>query len=116
MPDSKKEAIIRVENVTAAYDQQVIIKDVSFEVYRGEGLCGSGWIGLRQKHAHETDDRFGKLPTTGDVYIAGEKHGRVTWAATSWHTTQNWSNVPEWGSFRLHDPPGKCQPSSGRIH
>ena len=39
------EPIIRVENFTAAYDGNVIINDISFEVHRGEVfviLGGSG--------------------------------------------------------------------------
>lgn len=42
-PDA--EAVIRVENLTAAYGDDVIMRDVSFEVYRGEVfviLGGSG--------------------------------------------------------------------------
>ena len=44
-PGEKREAIIRVENFTAAYDDQVVLADLNFEVYAGEVfaiLGGSG--------------------------------------------------------------------------
>ena len=43
--NSQREVIIRVEDFTAAYDGQVILEHVSFEVYAGEVfaiLGGSG--------------------------------------------------------------------------
>jgi ABC-type multidrug transport system ATPase subunit len=44
---AQREAIIRVENFTAAYNGQVVLEDVSFEVFTGEiffilGSSGSG--------------------------------------------------------------------------
>ena len=44
---AKREAIIRVENFTAAYNGQVVLEDVNFEVFTGEiffilGTSGSG--------------------------------------------------------------------------
>ena len=36
--DEKREAIIRVENFKAAYDGQVVLDHVNFEVYAGEVL------------------------------------------------------------------------------
>ena len=43
----EREAIIRVENFTAAYNGQVVLEDVNFEVFTGEiffilGSSGSG--------------------------------------------------------------------------
>ena len=44
---AEREAIIRVENFTAAYNGQVVLEDVNFEVFTGEiffilGSSGSG--------------------------------------------------------------------------
>jgi len=65
------EPIIKVQNLTVQYDENIIIDDISFEVNRGEifiilGASGSGkttifnhMIGLH-------------YPQTGDVYIDGD--------------------------------------------
>ena len=67
---AEREAIIRVENFTAAYDGQVVLEDVNFEVFTGEIFCilgssGSGkstllkhMIGLYQ-------------PAAGRIFIEG---------------------------------------------
>ena len=43
--EAKHAPIIQVENFRAAYDGQVVLENVNFEVYQGEVfaiLCGSG--------------------------------------------------------------------------
>lgn len=44
-PRNASDAIIRVERVTAAYDGRTVLKDVSFEVRRGEVLVIAGGSG-----------------------------------------------------------------------
>jgi phospholipid/cholesterol/gamma-HCH transport system ATP-binding protein len=68
--EPENQAIIRVQNVTAAYDQRVIIQDISFEVFRGEVFailggsgCGKSTL-MKQMIGLET-------PKQGEVYIAG---------------------------------------------
>jgi ABC-type transporter Mla maintaining outer membrane lipid asymmetry ATPase subunit MlaF len=44
---AERQAIIRVENFTAAYNGQVVLEEVNFEVFKGEiffivGRSGSG--------------------------------------------------------------------------
>jgi phospholipid/cholesterol/gamma-HCH transport system ATP-binding protein len=74
---AEREAIIRVENFTAAYNGQVVLEDVNFEVFTGEiffilGSSGSGkstllkhMIGLYQPAAGRT---FGVMYQSGALF------------------------------------------------
>ena len=97
-----REAIIRVENFTAAYDGQVVLENLSFEVFTGEIFCvlgssGSGkstllkhMIGLYQPAAgriliegHDIasaqgDERLQLLRTFGVMYQSGALFGSMT--------------------------------------
>ena len=97
-----REAIIKVENFTAAYDGQVVLENVNFEVFTGEIFCvlgssGSGkstllkhMIGLYQPAAgriliegHDIasaqgDERLQLLRTFGVMYQSGALFGSMT--------------------------------------
>lgn len=98
----KNEAIIRVENFTAAYEEMVIIDNISFEVYRGEVfviLGGSGcgkstvlkhMIGLSEPASGKIiieaediskaigEDRIRILKKIGVAYQSGALFGSMT--------------------------------------
>ena len=68
---SKSDVIIRVENLTAVYDETVILEDISFETYRGEVLVILGGSGCGKstllKHM------IGLLkPKSGRILIEGQ--------------------------------------------
>src|SRR6266568_6613671 len=99
---SEREAIIRVEDFTAAYDGQVILAHVNFEVYAGEVFIILGGSGCGKstllKHmnglykpaagkilidgediaAAEGDDRLGILRKFGVMYQNGALFGSMT--------------------------------------
>src|SRR5438132_3959399 len=99
---SEREAIIRVEDFTAAYDGQVILAHVNFEVYAGEVFIILGGSGCGKstllKHmnglykpaagkilidgediaAAEGDDRLGILRKFGVMYQSGALFGSMT--------------------------------------
>src|SRR5882724_5417561 len=99
---TEREAIIRVENFTAAYNGQVVLEDVNFEVFTGEIFCilgssGSGkstllkhMIGLYQPAAgriiiegHDIaaaqgDERRQILRKFGVMYQSGALFGSMT--------------------------------------
>ena len=54
----EQDAIISVRGLTAAYGDEVILKDISFEVKRGEVFVILGGIRQRQEHFVETSDRI----------------------------------------------------------
>ena len=69
--DAETKPIIRVENLTATYDDTVILDDISFEVYRGEVLVILGGSGCGKstllKHI------IGLLePDSGRILIDGD--------------------------------------------
>lgn len=69
--DAETKPIIRVENLTASYDDTVILDDISFEVYRGEVLVILGGSGCGKstllKHI------IGLLePDSGRILIDGD--------------------------------------------
>ena len=47
---TEREAIIRVENFTAAYNGQVVLEDVNFEVFTGEIFLS--WVARVRARAH----------------------------------------------------------------
>lgn len=67
----KNEAIIRVENFTAAYEEMVIIDNISFEVYKGEVFVILGGSGCGKstvlKHMIGLNE-----PTSGKIIIEAE--------------------------------------------
>src|SRR4029450_12604074 len=99
---AEREAIIRVENFTAAYDGQVVLEDLNFEIFTGEIFCilgssGSGkstllkhMIGLYRPAAgnifiegHDIataqgDERRQLLRTFGVMYQSGALFGSMT--------------------------------------
>jgi len=100
--NSERKAIIRVEDLTAAYDGQVILDHVSFEIYEGEvfvilGGSGSGkstllkhMMGLYKPAAGrvlidsqdvavaEGDERLNMLKKFGVMYQSGALFGSMT--------------------------------------
>ena len=71
MVEPNKEAIIRVQNVTAAYGRNVIIKDISFDVFRGEVFAVLGGSGCGKSTLMKKMIGL-ETPTQGDIYIAGK--------------------------------------------
>ena len=100
--ESKQEAIIQVENFTAAYDGQVVLEEINFQVYAGEvfailGGSGSGkstllkhMIGLYKPAAGrilidgvdiaatEGEERRQILKKFGVMYQSGALFGSMT--------------------------------------
>jgi phospholipid/cholesterol/gamma-HCH transport system ATP-binding protein len=97
-----REAVIRVQNLTAAYDGDVILENLSFEVFAGEvfgilGGSGSGkstllkhiiglykpargrvWIGDKDINEIEGEERLEILRTFGVLYQSGALFGSMT--------------------------------------
>lgn len=67
----QSQAMIRVENLTAGYGDEVIIEDVSFEVARGEVfvIAGSSGVGKSTLLKHMIGLH---RPLSGKVFIGGE--------------------------------------------
>ena len=83
-PNGEREAIIRVENLTAAFGSNVIFQDVSFEVYRGEvfvilGGSGCGKSTLLKHLIGLYRSRSGRILIEGeDISRAeGERRNRI---------------------------------------
>jgi len=115
------EPIIRVENFTAAYDGNVIINDISFEVEKGEIfviLGGSGcgkstllkhMIGLyppakgriliegRDIAMAEGDERLGILKRIGVMYQMGALFGSMTLLQNVRLPLEEYTTLPEDG-------------------
>jgi phospholipid/cholesterol/gamma-HCH transport system ATP-binding protein len=91
------EPIIRVEDLTVAYGDFVVMKDINFEVQPGEVFiilggsgCGKSTL-LRNMISLVT-------PVTGKVLINGR------------NAQQNWSDVSKWSTLRLDEPARKHLP------
>ena len=52
-----REPIIRVEDLTAGYDDTVLLENVNFDVQPRRGVRHPRRLGLRQEHAAEAHDR-----------------------------------------------------------
>ena len=79
---SEREAIIRVEDFTAAYDGQVILANVSFEVFAGEvfailGGSGSGKSTLLKHMIGLYKPAAGKILVDGKDITRAEAEGRL---------------------------------------
>src|SRR6266404_2906572 len=82
---AEREAIIRVENFTAAYNGQVVLEDVNFEVFTGEiffilGSSGAGRIIIEGHNiaAAQGEERREILRTFGVMYQSGALFGSMT--------------------------------------
>ena len=69
--DSKQTAIIRVENFTAAYDGQVVLEHINFEVYAGEVFAILGGSGCGKSTLLKHMIGLYK-PAAGRILIDGE--------------------------------------------
>ena len=54
----EQDAIISVRGLTAAYGDDVILKDVSFDGEARRGVCHPGRVGLREEHFAKAFDRI----------------------------------------------------------
>ena len=107
--------IIRVENFTAGYNENILMKDINFTVGRGEVfviLGGSGcgkstllkhMIGLYQPMA-------GKVLIDGDDIVTAEGDRRNA------ILQEDRRDVPERCAVRVDDAFGKRAPAAGGIH
>jgi len=76
------EAIIHVEDVTAAYDNQVILSQINFDVYAGEvfvilGGSGSGKSTLLKHMIGLYKPAKGRILIDGADVVAAERQGRM---------------------------------------
>jgi phospholipid/cholesterol/gamma-HCH transport system ATP-binding protein len=102
LPDPQSDILIRVEGLTAAYEDQIVLQDVSFEVRRGEVfiiLGGSGcgkstllkhmiglyepveghiWIEGKDIVEARGRERLGILRNIGVMYQSGALFGSMT--------------------------------------
>jgi phospholipid/cholesterol/gamma-HCH transport system ATP-binding protein len=69
--ESKQQAIIQVENFTAAYDGQVVLDHLEFEVYAGEVFCILGGSGSGKSTLLKHMIGLYK-PASGRILIEGE--------------------------------------------
>jgi phospholipid/cholesterol/gamma-HCH transport system ATP-binding protein len=69
--ESKQDAIIRVEDFTAAYDGQVVLDQLEFEVYAGEVFCILGGSGSGKSTLLKHMIGLYK-PASGRILIDGE--------------------------------------------
>jgi phospholipid/cholesterol/gamma-HCH transport system ATP-binding protein len=79
-PGEKSQAIIRVENFSAAYDGQVVLADLNFEVYAGEVFAILGGSGSGKSTLLKHMIGLYK-PASGRILIDGEDIAAVTGAA-----------------------------------
>jgi phospholipid/cholesterol/gamma-HCH transport system ATP-binding protein len=79
-PGEKSQAIIRVENFSAAYDGQVVLANVNFEVYAGEVFAILGGSGSGKSTLLKHMIGLYK-PASGRILIDGEDIAAVTGAA-----------------------------------
>ena len=80
--DERQNIIIRVENLTAAYDDEVIIDNVSFEVKRGEvfvilGGSGCGKSTLMKQMIGLVQPESGRVLIDGDDIVTAEGGKRL---------------------------------------
>src|ERR687889_593988 len=81
-PEAKSPPIIRVENFTAAYDGQVVLANLNFEVYAGEvfailGGSGSGKSTLLKHMIGLYKPAAGRIFIDGKDVIAAEGEARL---------------------------------------
>ena len=95
---SDQTPIIRVENLTAAYDETVIFGNISFEVYKGEVFvilggsgCGKSTL-LKQMIGLYT-------PTTGKIFIDNQDIVTAYGDDRLKILKKNRSYVSKWRSF-----------------
>jgi ABC-2 type transport system ATP-binding protein len=69
-PSSRREAVIKIENVTKMYGPTVAVKDVSFEVEKGEILGFLGPNGAGKTTTMRVITGYFP-PTLGNAYVAG---------------------------------------------
>jgi len=79
-PGEKSPAIIRVENFSAAYDGQVVLANLNFEVYAGEVFAILGGSGSGKSTLLKHMIGLYK-PASGRILIDGEDIAAVTGAA-----------------------------------
>ena len=79
-PGEKSQPIIRVENFSAAYDGQVVLANVNFEVYAGEVFAILGGSGSGKSTLLKHMIGLYK-PASGRILIDGEDIAAVTGAA-----------------------------------
>ena len=79
-PGEKSQPIIRVENFSAAYDGQVVLDNLNFEVYAGEVFAILGGSGSGKSTLLKHMIGLYK-PASGRILIAGEDIAAVTGAA-----------------------------------
>lgn len=79
-PGEKSQAIIRVENFSAAYDGQVVLANLDFEVYAGEVFAILGGSGSGKSTLLKHMIGLYK-PASGRILIDGEDIAAVTGAA-----------------------------------
>ena len=79
-PGEKSQAIIRVENFSAAYDGQVVLDNLNFEVYAGEVFAILGGSGSGKSTLLKHMIGLYK-PASGRILIDGEDIAAVTGAA-----------------------------------
>ncbi|MEA2657982.1 MAG: phospholipid/cholesterol/gamma-HCH transport system ATP-binding protein, partial [Candidatus Binatota bacterium] len=79
-PGEKSQPVIRVENFTAAYDGQVVLANLNFEVYAGEVFAILGGSGSGKSTLLKHMIGLYK-PASGRILIDGEDIAAVTGAA-----------------------------------
>ncbi|MGH7870878.1 MAG: ABC transporter ATP-binding protein [Candidatus Binatia bacterium] len=79
-PEAKSPAIIRVENFTAAYDGQVVLANLNFEVYAGEVFAILGGSGSGKSTLLKHMIGLYK-PATGHIFIDGADIAALTGGA-----------------------------------
>lgn len=75
--DSKRQAVIQVENFTAAYNGQVVLERVNFEVYAGEVFCILGGSGSGKSTLLKHMIGLYK-PAAGRILIDGQDIGAAS--------------------------------------
>ncbi|MGH7798444.1 MAG: ABC transporter ATP-binding protein [Candidatus Binatia bacterium] len=80
--EPKQQLTIRVENVTAAYDGQVVLEEINFEVYRGEvfailGGSGSGKSTLLKHMIGLYKPAAGRILIDGQDIAAADGESRL---------------------------------------
>ena len=114
-PGEKPQAIIRVENFTAAYDGQVVLANLNFEVYAGEVFAILGGSGCGKSTLLKHMIGLYK-PAAGRILIDGEDIAAVTGAARLKLLKKVRRHVSERRALRFHDTARKHRAALGRIH
>lgn len=74
----ESESCLRIEGLRIERDQQCILRDVNWEIHRGEHWCILGSNGSGKTSLLRALTGY-FMPTAGDIYLLGQQYGEADW-------------------------------------